>query len=215
MSSTGQIKPWETFNYELPHPGPVPNRQDSPHPHQAILDPTQQYVLIPDLGADLVRIYSVDEQSGALVSRKPLQAKEASGPRHGAFTWEPISGSHIFYLLGEISATVTAYRVSYSADPEIGMLFEEINVCGTLAPGMPVPPTTTGQSVGVAAGIAVTVSFPPFLVDSFPLQISRPVRQCLSFIPTCAEFHVLPPQSYISFSRMLIIFHAHSPITNS
>ena len=135
----------------------MPNRQDAPHPHEAVLDPTQQYVLINDLGADLVRVYAVDPKTNLLTAKPSLKAKAGSGPRHAAFTLDPVAGHYVFYLVAEIASTVTAYRVMY-ADGVGGMTFEEIGVYSTLAPGEAIPATTTGESTGVAAEVAVSVS---------------------------------------------------------
>ena len=152
ITSSGKLNILETFTYNLTGPGTVPSRQAAPHPHEAILDPTQQFLLIPDLGADLVRVYSINGDN-TLNARPPLDIKAGSGPRHGAFTRDPISGHYIFYIAAEIASTVTAYDVSYSAS---GISFTEIASYSTLSPGQPIPPTTTGESTGVAAEIAVS-----------------------------------------------------------
>lgn len=157
MTSTGQVELLETLTYKLGAPGTVPSRQDSPHPHQTILDPTQQYLLVPDLGADLVRIYYINTGDNTLSERDPLKAAQGSGPRHGTFSLDPISGSYIFYLAAEIASTVTAYKVTYE-DNLSGLAFDTLGTYSTLAPGQNVPPTTTGESTGVAAEIAVGVS---------------------------------------------------------
>ena len=158
VTSTGEIFPLETFTYTLTAPGTVPNRQDAPHPHEAILDPTQQYILINDLGADLVRVYSISS-SNQLVERPPLQVAAGSGPRHGVFSLDPISGNYMYYLAAEISSTITAYRVTY--EPSLGGLgFDMVAVYDSLGPGAAIPATTTGESTGVAAEIAISVCVP-------------------------------------------------------
>lgn len=53
----------QDLTYTLAEPGPNPTRQDAPHPHEALLDPTGKYILVPDLGADLVRIFSYDAET--------------------------------------------------------------------------------------------------------------------------------------------------------
>ena len=168
VTSTGHTVPNQLFTYTLSGPGTVPSRQDAPHPHEAVLDPTQQYVLINDLGADLVRVYSIDQQTNNLTAKTPLKAKAGSGPRHGAFSQDLINGSYVYYLGAEIASTVTAYKVTYEADLG-GMSFDEIGVYSTLAPGEPIPATTTGESTGVAAEVAVSVSATAFLPCSVAL----------------------------------------------
>jgi hypothetical protein len=135
----------------------VPSRQEAPHLHQAILDPTQQYLLVPDLGADLVRVYSIDQKTNILTAKTPLKAKAGSGPRHAAFTYDPIAGHYVFYLAQELAVSVTAYRVTYE-DALGGLKFDEIGVYSTLAPGEPLPATTTGESTGVTSEITIGVS---------------------------------------------------------
>lgn len=148
------MTPLQIFTYTLTAPGTVPSRQDAPHPHEALLDPTGRYILVNDLGADLVRIYLIDPAgSNNLTSQTPLKAKAGSGPRHGAFSQDLINGSYVYYLGAEISSTVTAYKVSYAS----GISFEEIGVYSSLAPGEVVPATTTGESTGVVAEVAVSV----------------------------------------------------------
>lgn len=110
-----------SFNEDLPYtlaqPGPDPSRQDAPHEHEAITDPTGQYILVPDLGADLVRVFSYDEATLKLKTLSPLKAAAGSGPRHAAF-WNPYGVScegctTYFYLVAELASTVTGYAVTY------------------------------------------------------------------------------------------------------
>lgn len=93
-------------------PGTVPNRQNAPHPHEALLDPTQQYVLSLDLGADvgadLVRVYAIDQTMNLLIAKTLLKTKAGSRPRYAAFSLDPIAGQYIFYLGAKIGSTITA-----------------------------------------------------------------------------------------------------------
>lgn len=52
-----------------------------------------------------------------------------------------------------------------------GMTFEEIGIYSTLAPGEAIPATTTGESTGVAAEVAVSVRF-LFLPPKLHLSVS-------------------------------------------
>ncbi|KAI0111492.1 putative isomerase YbhE [Daldinia grandis] len=98
--------------YALEGPGPNPERQEAPHPHESILDPTASFVLVPDLGADLVRIYQADASTLALTPIAPLTVRPGSGPRHGAFT--VTSEKTYFYLVSELGNTITGYEVIYN-----------------------------------------------------------------------------------------------------
>lgn len=75
VSASGNLTSNEEFVFEdMPSPGPDPERQDKPHPHQALLDPTGQYILVPDLGADLVRVFGWDVADLKLKELEPLVA---------------------------------------------------------------------------------------------------------------------------------------------
>lgn len=113
VDAAGHIKPLETFTFELDKPGPPVGFQGASHPHDALRDPTGKYLLVPDLGADLVRTFSIDTATSKLTAGTPLVAAPGSGPRHAVFSHEPISGSYKFYLVSELGGTVTAYDVAY------------------------------------------------------------------------------------------------------
>lgn len=96
-------------------PGPNKGRQTAPHPHSILTDPTGKYLLAPDLGADLVRIFSIDTTSGKLTACSLGQAGAGDGPRHGTW-WSAKSGStdgQMLYTVNELSNSVSAWKVSY------------------------------------------------------------------------------------------------------
>ena len=107
--------------------------------------------------------------------KTPLKAKAGSGPRHGAFTLDPIGGHYVFYLVAEIASSVTAYRVTYGNALD-GLTFDEIGVYSSLAPAEAIPATTTGENPGVVAEVAVSVS-----VTSIPILLSSQtaIIECL------------------------------------
>ncbi|KAJ5976925.1 hypothetical protein N7501_000267 [Penicillium viridicatum] len=110
-------KPLEVFRYKMSQPGIKP-QQDSPHPHQVILDPTGDFILVPDLGADQVRVYAIDQNSGHLNVCPRLKYTAGSGPRHGLF-WKsnPSDSRHapvtMLYTVSELSGHFNAFVVSY------------------------------------------------------------------------------------------------------
>ncbi|RAL62330.1 hypothetical protein DID88_004896 [Monilinia fructigena] len=83
ISSASDIRPLQTFTYTLATPGASAEFEDAPHPHQAITDPTDSYVLVPDLGADLVRVYHINQHTKLLEQLDSLKTPTGSGPRHG------------------------------------------------------------------------------------------------------------------------------------
>jgi 6-phosphogluconolactonase (cycloisomerase 2 family) len=104
--------------FTMSQPGPVASRQNAPHPHAIFKDSTGLNLLAPDLGADLIRIFSVDTSSGKLTACPAAQAGAGDGPRHGAW-WAPTAGTtkgQMLYTINELSNTVSAWTVKYSTN---------------------------------------------------------------------------------------------------
>ncbi|KAI1134431.1 putative isomerase YbhE [Hypoxylon sp. FL0543] len=112
FTAGGNLTLVQNETYVLVAPGPNPERQEAPHPHEAILDPTASYVLVPDLGADVVRIYQADASTLALTAIAPLTVRPGTGPRHGAFL--VTAEKTFFYLISELGNTITGYETIYN-----------------------------------------------------------------------------------------------------
>jgi 6-phosphogluconolactonase (cycloisomerase 2 family) len=176
-ASGKEIKPSETFNFSTPDfkIGPVADRQEAPHPHQTVLDPTQQFILVPDLGADLVHVFSVDQRTMKLRQQAPLKTPAGYGPRHAVFSVDKISGNYVFYLVGELVGLVTAYSVSYAKN---GLTFHKIAAYSTLDPGQHFPLNPDGSSKVAPAAIDITVRPSVILNTSFLIPPYSPMAPC-------------------------------------
>jgi 6-phosphogluconolactonase (cycloisomerase 2 family) len=86
--------------------GPDADRQQGPHAHQVLPDPSGNWVLSVDLGTDSVRVCVLDTTTGALRLHGETALRPGTGPRHLAF--HP-AGRHA-YILNELAPTVTACR---------------------------------------------------------------------------------------------------------
>ncbi|KAF4441102.1 hypothetical protein F53441_12131 [Fusarium austroafricanum] len=94
--------------------GPIADRQEASHLHHVIIDPTGKYVITPDLGGDVVRVWSFDQKSLAPIAEVgKLQAPRGAGPRHGFFKVMK-NGETFFIFNGELDQKVYSYRVKYS-----------------------------------------------------------------------------------------------------
>jgi 6-phosphogluconolactonase (cycloisomerase 2 family) len=85
-----------------------------PRPHDVIPDPAGRYVLMPELGADPVRVFQISyetETPHKLVEVAPLKLASGSGPRHEAFV--QIEDQTYFYILNQISNTLVSFKVNY------------------------------------------------------------------------------------------------------
>ncbi|KAI4717060.1 3-carboxy-cis,cis-mucoante lactonizing enzyme [Aureobasidium sp. EXF-10727] len=128
VNRTGGFAFEQDILFNLTKPGPNAERQDAPHEHEAVLDPTGQFLVVPDLGADLVRIFSFDAETDKLTAEKPLAVLPGSGPRHVAF-YQPYGvvgkkSTSFMFLVSELGNTVTSFAVSYPSAG--GMSFKQV-----------------------------------------------------------------------------------------
>jgi 6-phosphogluconolactonase len=96
--------------------GPDENRQSEPHPHSIVPGPNNNYVYVPDLGADRIFVYDFRSDTGEL---KPADCghttvQSGAGPRHLDF--HP-TGEYA-YLINELDSTV----IAFDYDPRTGAL---------------------------------------------------------------------------------------------
>ncbi|KAL0934822.1 extracellular aldonolactonase [Colletotrichum truncatum] len=139
------IKRLQSWTYTLDQPGPKP-AQAAPHPHEAIVDPTGEYVLVPDLGADLVRVFQINHETYQLTPIAPLQAAVGSGPRHARFL---VAGEKtFFFLLAELDNIITSYEVKYNCNKTLS--FEKVFSVGTHGPDNVVPAGASAAEVHVS-----------------------------------------------------------------
>src|SRR5690554_1381092 len=94
--------------------GPRADRQESPHPHSISIDPSDQWILVPDLGLDTIFIYKLDSAKRKLVEHRQVKAHPAAGPRH--LTFHPTAP--YVYVINELDSTITAF----SWDASLGEL---------------------------------------------------------------------------------------------
>ncbi|RDB20797.1 6-phosphogluconolactonase [Hypsizygus marmoreus] len=88
---------------QLKGSGPNASRQEGSHPHQVILHPEHNELLVPDLGADMVQRFKT-AKDGSLKHRGHMQYARGGGPRHVAFH----DGN--LYTLLELSSVLVKHR---------------------------------------------------------------------------------------------------------
>jgi 6-phosphogluconolactonase len=81
-------------------------RQEGPHPHCVLTDPTGKFALSADLGIDGLVHYTLDADKGVLNISEPsiTQVTPGAGPRHLAFH----QSGKFLYAVNELDSTVTA-----------------------------------------------------------------------------------------------------------
>ncbi|KAJ9364830.1 hypothetical protein DTO280E4_1125 [Paecilomyces variotii] len=109
-----EVRPYEVLNFTLHNPGDAP--QDQSRPHQVLLDPTTSFLVSPDLGADLVRVFLIDKETGKLNACDPIAYQEGSGPRFGLFIRSAETmqeGKTTLYIVEELGNRLCSFDVSY------------------------------------------------------------------------------------------------------
>jgi 6-phosphogluconolactonase len=88
--------------------GVDPDRQDGPHAHCVITDPSDKFVLCTDLGVDKIYLYKFDAVTGKIAPNTPAfgTVKAGAGPRHIIFS----PSGKVLYCITEMGATITAFN---------------------------------------------------------------------------------------------------------
>lgn len=123
-------------------PGPVPGRQDSPHPHEVLLDPTGSFFVVPDLATDSILV--MDSKVFEIQNRVSV-SPPGNGPRHGSFF--PLGSSEKathFFLACEIVNLVKVFKLDYT---KTTLNFTEIQSISTFGDKFP-PANATTASAG-------------------------------------------------------------------
>ncbi|KAH8835123.1 Lactonase, 7-bladed beta-propeller-domain-containing protein [Flagelloscypha sp. PMI_526] len=103
--------------------GQVADRQESSHPHMIAFHPYLNTFYLPDLGEDLIHIFTYDE-SGGLTNLDKYQVPIGSGPRHLAFS---PSGQYS-YILHELIASISVHQIDVAKNGTLTMIQEPIPI---------------------------------------------------------------------------------------
>ncbi|KAI1150729.1 Lactonase, 7-bladed beta-propeller-domain-containing protein [Nemania diffusa] len=122
--------------------GTLGPNQTAHHPHQALLDPSGRFMVVPDLGGDQILVLRVENDAFAITNSVSLFA--GAGPRHGSFV-AGAGGKTYFIVACELSNLVVLYEVSYT-DKE-GIAFKWISEQSSYG-GTTAAKNTTSAAVG-------------------------------------------------------------------
>lgn len=84
------------------------NRQKGPHAHSTVYSPSGEYIYVPDLGIDKIKVYKRgDKTDGEICDcpEKDVSVQPGNGPRFAEFH----PNGRDFYLINEIASTVEHY----------------------------------------------------------------------------------------------------------
>lgn len=106
--------PLQELTTKISQTGPIADRQEASHLHHVIIDPTGKYVITPDLGGDVCRVFTYDKNTLTPIAEVgSLSAPRGSGPRHGFFRIMA-NGETFFFFNGELDQKVYSYSVKYT-----------------------------------------------------------------------------------------------------
>jgi len=145
----GALKEQQQFTYTAPV-GPNAGRQDSPHEHEVILDPTGSFIVVPDLGADLLRVFAINKNTSMLSESSTHAVAPGSGPRHGTFL--KTGNSTFLFVIAELANSVTSFKVDYMGG---GLSLTQVFTSGAYGLDVKIPD-------GAGAAEAILSVRPPF-----------------------------------------------------
>lgn len=123
IAEDGTLQPRSSFHQHEGFSGVNAKRQEAPHAHSIMLDPSGKLAVVADLGKDQLLVYRFDQASGTLDPVSAVDMPPGSGVRHSVF--HPVKP--FFYANMELSSSVSAF----SYDAESGH-FQCKETCSTL-----------------------------------------------------------------------------------
>ena len=92
-----------------------PVRQKGPHAHSATFDKNDEWIYVPDLGIDQVKIYSLDKKLKKLTEADSYKAVPGYGPRF----CEAGPGSSFLYCINELTCSVSVFKCGQGSLSEL------------------------------------------------------------------------------------------------
>lgn len=136
-----------------PVSGPNEERQSAAHFHQVVLDPTRNFVVTPDLGADSLHVFSLHDASFLLTQLDDVNLEPGSGPRHGVF--QTVGTNTFFHVVSELANNITSFNVTY--DGKNGMSMAQIGQVSTFGDKAAPSGALAGEII-ISEGGYITVS---------------------------------------------------------
>jgi 6-phosphogluconolactonase (cycloisomerase 2 family) len=126
--NSNSFTPVQNFTFAVKGPRP---EQEASHVHHAVIDPTKQFIVFPDLGADLTHVYKICKDTGLLTAQEPIKTTLGYGPRHATF-WSPDQvtdkNARIYlFVIHELANKLISYKVNYSNS---GVSFTKVQESG-------------------------------------------------------------------------------------
>jgi 6-phosphogluconolactonase len=105
IGENGDLLPSSDFHQHTGS-GIDPVRQEGPHAHCSVIDPTNRLLFVADLGIDKIMSYRLDLEENKLIPNDPpyFEMTPGCGPRHLRFH----PNGRLAYVINELDSSITA-----------------------------------------------------------------------------------------------------------
>jgi 6-phosphogluconolactonase len=108
LGAGGALSPAPVSFFQYIGSGPNAERQKGPHAHRVTLSPDNRFLLVNDLGLDVIHIYRLDAATAKLTPHEPSVWRSAAGAGPRALRFHP--NGKVAYCVEEMAATVAVLR---------------------------------------------------------------------------------------------------------
>jgi 6-phosphogluconolactonase len=148
-------------------------------PHSLKTDRDNQFLTVPHLGTDEVRVFPFDPATGKLNAERvsSVATRAGTGPRHHVISRD----NEFLYLLGELTGTVTVYKRTLGL-PELTQVqtIASLPADTKLVPGAPRVPVGTPGAVAFDETVAIWTADIQMTPDGHHLYTSERTNSTLS-----------------------------------
>ncbi|MBA4137369.1 MAG: 3-carboxymuconate cyclase [Opitutus sp.] len=111
LGPDGALQPRASLHAPTGPLGPMPTRQEKPHPHSVTLSPDNRFAYVCDLGLDAILVYALDAATATLTPAGQFATAPGAGPRHSKIS----DDGRFLYALNELSATIETFSRDLSS----------------------------------------------------------------------------------------------------
>ncbi|KAH9886178.1 putative isomerase YbhE [Xylariomycetidae sp. FL2044] len=203
---SGTIDVWDvspedsslTTSKQITISGPLGPGQTQRHPHQALLDPTKKFYVLPDLGGDQILVLD-----STFTSLTAVTLPAGSGPRHGGFITTQ-DGAHFYVVACELSSEVFLFSLNYADNTSIQ--FTQLSQQSTYGAAFP-PANATSAAAGEVAvasnnkDVYISNRLSGNETDSIAHFVFDEASQILNFADTVSSAGILPRMFSLSLDE--------------
>jgi 6-phosphogluconolactonase len=121
VAADGQLSPAISF-FQYTGQGPDKTRQKGPHAHRVTVSPDNRFLLVNDLGLDVIHIYRLDAATAKLTENEPAVWKSSPGSGPRALQFHP--NGKFAYCITEMTSSVVVLR--WDARPGVLETVQEV-----------------------------------------------------------------------------------------